>query len=157
MRHTGCDAVSVLRHILEGGVVLDPFTEPRLSVVAHQRLGLALIVRQDAVVTRVNGRVVEPRPDMRPLAVAEKGHNESAAPQIALEETPAQRLVDDVHQLDSAGMQRNRARLPARPGHPVDAPRRDTAARQLHRENGPGGAGADNQNGHFTGFGSHGG
>src|SRR6185295_3718257 len=48
------DPVSVLRQALELRAVFDIATEARTRVLAHEAFGLALVVRQDAVVAGVD-------------------------------------------------------------------------------------------------------
>ena len=120
-----------------------------LRVLAHEPFGLALVVRQDAVVAGVDGRVIEPRTDFRSLAVAQEVHHVAAAPQIAIQQALAQRRIDEIHQLDRARVERDRSRLTAGTGHAIDAAVLDPAARQLHREHAANGTAADDQDGNL--------
>src|SRR5215475_4500050 len=83
------DAVRIQRQILKRRVVFDGFAEPGASVVAHERFGLTLAVREDAVVSRVDRRVIEAGAHFRALAVTNKVHHVTLAPQIPFEDTPA--------------------------------------------------------------------
>src|SRR5213593_1845529 len=67
--------------VLKCRVVFDGFAKPQARVIAHERFGLALVVRQNAVVPRIDRGVIETRTDFRPLAVTEEMHHVSFAEQ----------------------------------------------------------------------------
>src|SRR5438093_9320263 len=99
MRDPRRDAVGVQRQVLKCRVVFDRLAKPRARVIAHERFGLALVVRQNAVVSGIDGRVIQTRTDFRSLAVAEEVHDVPFAPKVALEDTPAQFLVHEIEDL----------------------------------------------------------
>src|SRR4030095_16460614 len=93
----------------------------------------------------------EPWPHLRALAVAQEVHYVAFAPQVLLDERPAQIRVDQIHQLDGARMHGDGARFAAWTGHAIDAAVLDAATRQLHREHGTNRAAADDEHGNFAG------
>ena len=123
--------------VLKRGVVFDGLAEAGTRVIANERFGLALAVRQNAVVAGIDGRVIEPGTDFRALAVVDEVHHVSFAPEVAFEHAPAEFLVHEIEQLDRARMHRDRARFAARARHAFDASILHAAARQLHREHAP--------------------
>src|SRR5215470_8049999 len=129
-----CDAVRLQREILKCCVVFDGLAKPGARVIAHERFGLALVVRQDAVVSRIHRGVVETRTHFRSFAVTEEMHHVSFAPKIAFEDAPAQFLVHEIKQFDGACMHRDGPRLTTRTWHAFDTSIFDAAARQLHRQ-----------------------
>src|SRR5215471_15707602 len=84
-----CDAVRVLRKVLKCRVVFDGLVKTRARVIAHEPFCLALVVRQNAVVSRIDGGVIQTRTDFRSLAVMDEVHHVSLAPKIPLQDAPA--------------------------------------------------------------------
>src|SRR6059036_3578158 len=115
--------------VLKCRVVFDGFAKPQARVIAHERFGLALVVRQNAVVSGTDRGVIETRTDFRPLAVTEEMHHVSFALKIAFEDTPAQLFVYEIEQLDRARMHRNGPGFTARARHAFYASILDAAAR----------------------------
>src|SRR5262245_21680903 len=89
MRDPRCDAVRVLRQVLKRRVVFDGLAKTGARLIAHEPFGLALVVRQNAVVSRIDGGVIQTRTDFRSLAFTDKVHHVSFAPKIAFEDAPA--------------------------------------------------------------------
>src|SRR5215471_6316072 len=79
-------AIRVQRQILKRRVVFDGLAEPGARVIAYERFGLALAVRENAVVTRIDRAVIEAGADFGSLAVTDKVHHVTLAPQIAFED-----------------------------------------------------------------------
>src|SRR5206468_3474054 len=129
MSEPGRDAVRLQRQVLKRRVVFDGLAKPGARVIAHERFGLALVVRQDAVVSRINRGVIETRTDFRSLAVTEEVHHVAFAPKIAFEDQLAQFLVHEIEQLDRARMHRDGPRLAARARRAFDTSMFDAAAR----------------------------
>src|SRR5947208_2763313 len=150
MSEPGRDAVRLQRQVLKRRVVFDGLAKPGARVIAHERFGLALVVRQDAVVSRINRGVIETRTDFRSLAVTEEVHHVAFAPKIAFEDQLAQFLVHEIKQLDRARMHRDGPRLAARARHAFDTSILDAAARQLHRQHAPGRSSTDDQYRYFS-------
>src|SRR5688572_18368090 len=73
-------------------------------------------------------------------------HHVTLAPQIALEDTPAQFLVHQVQQLDRARVHGNGPRFPSGTGIALNATIGNAASRELHGEHASDGAAAYNQN-----------
>ena len=142
--------VTVLVKTGEAGVVFDRGAELGTGKVPDKAFGLALIVRHDAVVTRPDGGVVQPRPHLGALAVSHEVHDIALVPEIAVETSLTEPLVDALEQFDRAGMQCDRPRLPGRAGHAVNASKLDAAPRQLHRQYAPHGAASDDQHRHLA-------
>ncbi len=153
MRDPRSDAVGFQSQVLKGRVVFDGLAKTRACVIAHERLGLALAVREDAVVAGIDRGVIETRTNFRSLAITQEVHHVSFAPEIALKDAPAELLIDEIEHFDGARMHRDGPGLSARAGHAFDASILDTAARQLHRQHGPDCAAPDDQDGNFTDFG----
>src|SRR5262245_66476012 len=150
MRDPRRDAVPIQREVLNCCVVFDGLAKPGARVIAHEGFGLTLVVRQDAVVSRIHRGVVETRTHFRSFAVTLEVHHVSFAPKIAFEDAPAQFLVHEIKQFDGACMHRDRPRLTARTWHAFDASIFDAAARQLHRQYAPDRTDTDDQYGDFT-------
>jgi hypothetical protein len=72
MRDAGRGAVRFQRQVLKGRIVFDGLAKPGARVIARERFGLALVVRQNAVVSRIDRGVIEPRTNFRSLAVTEE-------------------------------------------------------------------------------------
>src|SRR6266566_8137380 len=144
------DAVHLQRQVLKCRVVFDGLAKPRARVIAHERFGLALVVRQNAVVSGVDRGVIETRTDFRSLTVTDEVHHVSFAPKIAFKDAPAQLLVHEIEQFDRACMHRDGPRLTAGTWHAFDTSILDAAAGQLHRQHTPDRAPADDQHGYFT-------
>src|SRR5256712_3080199 len=150
MRDPRRHAVRLQRQVLKCRVVFDGLAKPGVRVIAHEHFGLALVVRQNAVVSRIDRSVIETRTDLRSLAVTEEVHHVSFAPKIAFEDPLAQLLVHEIEQLDRACMHRDGPRLTTRARHAFDTSILDAAARQLHRQHAPGCASTDDQYGYFN-------
>src|SRR5262245_51409451 len=90
------DAMSILGEIVERRVVFDARVEPGRRVLADDALGLTLIVRHDAVVPRVDGRVVETGAYLGAPAVTDEVHHVSLAPDAPLENTSPQVPIHEV-------------------------------------------------------------
>src|SRR5216117_199573 len=144
------NAVRLQRQVLKCRVVFDGLAKSGARVIAHERFGLALVVRQNAVVSRIDRGVIETRTDFRSLAVTEEVHHVSFAPKIAFEGPLAQLLVHEIEQLDRACMHRDGPRLTTRARHAFDTSILDAAERQLHRQHAPGCASTDGQYGYFN-------
>src|SRR5947208_16316648 len=144
------DAVHLQRQVLKCRVVFDGLAKSGARVIAHERFGLALVVRQNAVVSRIDRGVIETRTDFRSLAVTEEVHHVSFAPKIAFEDPHAQLLVHEIEQLDRACMHRDGPRLTTRARHAFDTSILDAAARQLHRQHAPGRSSTDDQYRYFS-------
>src|SRR5438876_12236997 len=144
------NAVRLQHQVLKCRVVVDGFAKSGARVIAHERFGLALVVRQNAVVSRIDRGVIETRTDFRSLAVTEEVHHVSFAPKIAFEDPLAQLLVHEIEQLDRACMHRDGPRLTTRARHAFDTSILDAAARQLHRQDAPGRSSTDDQYGYFS-------
>src|SRR5688572_2064045 len=149
MGDAGGNAVAFERQILERPVVFDGAAKARAGVVADKGFCLALVVREDAVVTRIDGRVVETGTDFRPLAVSQEVHDVAFAPEIAIEDTLAEFLVDEVEKFDGARMHGDGAGFPAGAGHALDASIFDAASSKFHGEDAPDGAASDNEDRSF--------
>src|SRR4051812_19309023 len=147
------DAVRIQRQVLKCGVVFNGLAKVLACVIADKRLGLALAVGENAVVAGIHRGVIETRTHFRSLALAKKMHDVSFAPEIAIEDTFADFLIDKIEHLDGAGVHRNSAGLPARTRHALDASIFDTAARQFHRQHAAYGAATNDQDRDFTDFG----
>src|SRR5262249_21660179 len=80
MRDPHRDAVGLQRQVLKCRVVFDGLAEPGARVIAHEGFCLTLVVRQNAVVSRVDGGVIETRTDFRSLTVTDEVHDVSLAP-----------------------------------------------------------------------------
>src|SRR5262249_1280112 len=96
------DAIRLKRQILESRVVFDGLAKSGARVIAHKCFGLALVVRKDAVISGLDGSVIETRTDFCSLAVPKEVHHVSFAPKIAFKDTAAQFLVHQIKQLDRA-------------------------------------------------------
>src|SRR5262249_20368118 len=117
MRNPRRDAVLLQRQVLKCRVVFDGVAKPGARVIAHERFGLALVMRQNAVISRIDRGVIETRTDFRSLAVTQEVHYISLAPEIAFDDPPAQLFVHEIEQLDGARMHRDGPRLTARAWH----------------------------------------
>src|SRR5678815_2530759 len=62
------DTVPFQCQILKGCVVFDRSAEPGLRVLPDVGFGLALVVREDAVVARIDRCVIETRPNLGALS-----------------------------------------------------------------------------------------
>ena len=121
-----------------------------LRVFADEPFGLALVVREDAVVAGIDGRVVEPRTDFGSLAVAQEVHHVAAAPEIALKQAAGSTSGRRDPAVRSCARACAIAR-DSRPGPGMRSMQRYSiaAARQLHREHAADGAATDDQDGNF--------
>src|SRR5262245_31448422 len=87
MRDPRRDAIRLQRQVMKCRVVLDRLSKMGARVIAHERFGLALVVRKDAVVARIHGGVIEAGTHFRPLTITNKVHDVSFAPEVAVKDT----------------------------------------------------------------------
>src|SRR5688572_16231436 len=152
VREASRDAVVFESQILERRVVSDRPAIVCERVVADKGFGLALVVREDAVVAGIDGGVVEAGPDFGSLAVPQEMHDIALAAEVAIEDALAKVLADEVEKFNSARMHGDSAGFTAGAGHAVDASIVDAAAGELHGEDAPDGAATDNEDGDFGDF-----
>jgi hypothetical protein len=147
------DAIGFQSQVLKRRVVFNGFLKPGERVVAHERFGFALAVREDAVVAGIHRCVVEARTNFGSLSVSQEVHHIAFAPEVTFEDSTAQLLIDEVEHFHCSRMHGNGPGFPARARHALDASILDTAACQFHRQHAPDGASPDDKDGDFIDFG----